>query len=199
MATVEEYLKKPYARVLVPDEGVYVAEILEFPGCLAEGETPDEAYKNLEEAARGWIESSLERGLEIPPPSINAGYAGKVALRLPRSAHRLAVRMAERDGVSLNQFLVSSISARIGAEDLYGRIVQNIQSTIQSTINTVISSTITYFQPQGGTSFFISAPTFVTGNNFFVNCQPNQTIMTQVDFAIASNKEVCLIESKRNP
>ena len=197
MSKPEEYLKQPYARILIPDEDGYSAEILEFPGCYAQGDTPDEAYKNLEETARGWIESSLERGLEIPPPSINAGYAGKVALRLPRSAHRLAARMAERDGVSLNQFLVSSISARIGAEDLYGRIVQNIQSTIQSTINSAISSTIAYFQPLPGTSFFIS-PTFVAGNNVFVNCQLDQATATKIDAPIAFNKGVCLIESKRN-
>lgn len=187
MATVEEYLKKPYARVLVPDEGVYVAEILEFPGCFAEGETPNEAYRNLEDAAKAWIESSLERGLEIPPPSINTGYAGKVALRLPRSAHRLAVRMAERDGVSLNQFLVSSISARIGAEDLYGRIVQNIQSTISN----AISSTTTYVQPQPGTSFTI----FVGVSNTFINCQLDQnSFFPDVPKWTIFNQGICLIK-----
>jgi len=36
----KEILRKPYARVLVPDEnGGFFAEILEFPGCFAEGET----------------------------------------------------------------------------------------------------------------------------------------------------------------
>jgi antitoxin HicB len=196
MSEPEKYLKQPYARILVPEEGGgYSAEILEFPGCFAQGDTPDEAYNNLEEAATAWIQSSLDRGLEIPPPSINAGYGGKVALRLPRSAHRLAVQMAERDGVSLNQFLVSSISARIGAEDLYGRLVQNIQSTISS----AISSTITYFQPQIRTSFVTSFPTFVAGNNIFINCQLNQTTTTQVDAAIVSNEGLCLIESKGNP
>ncbi|KKM61029.1 hypothetical protein LCGC14_1535950, partial [marine sediment metagenome] len=39
-----EILRKPYARVLIPDEsGGYFAKILEFPGCYAEGETPNEA------------------------------------------------------------------------------------------------------------------------------------------------------------
>lgn len=132
----EEYLKQPYSRVLIPDAEGYSSEILEFPGCYAQGKTPEEAFKNLEEAALAWIESSLEQGHEIPPPSFNAGYGGKIALRLPRSIHRLAAQMAERDGVSLNQFLVSAIAARIGAEDLYDRIVRRLDVRIACTVGT---------------------------------------------------------------
>ena len=42
-----EYLKKPYSRVVVPDEqsGTYTAQILEFPGCITQGKTPQEAYE----------------------------------------------------------------------------------------------------------------------------------------------------------
>ncbi len=117
--TPDDYLKLPYSRILIPDEGSYAAEILEFPGCFSQGDTPDEAIANLENAARAWIQVALDQGQEIPEPYVNQGYAGKIALRLPRSMHRQATHLAERDGVSLNQFLVSAIAARIGAEDLY--------------------------------------------------------------------------------
>jgi len=121
------FLKKPYARMVTPDErGGFYAEILEFPGCYADGETPQEAYTNLENAAESWIAACLEQGQEIPEPFSNIGFSGKIALRLPKSIHRQAVRMAERDGVSLNQFLLSAISARIGAEDLYGLLVHKL-------------------------------------------------------------------------
>jgi predicted RNase H-like HicB family nuclease len=124
---LEEYLKKPYTKILVPDEtGAYSAEILEFPGCFAEGDTPDEAIRNLDEAAKSWIEVSLEQGQEIPEPHLNQGYNGKIALRLSRSLHHKAVQMAERDGVSLNQFLVSAIAARIGAEDFYTHLLNRL-------------------------------------------------------------------------
>ena len=122
------YLKEPYARILIPNEdGAFSAEILEFPGCFAEGETADEAMRNLEAAAEAWIEASLAQGLEIPPPEMNQGYGGKIALRLPRSLHRQAARMAERDGTSLNQFLVTAIAARLGAEDLYTRLADRFE------------------------------------------------------------------------
>jgi predicted RNase H-like HicB family nuclease len=92
--------------------------VLEFPGCFAEGDTPEEAYENLQEAAENWVDSAHSQGMAIPEPFAARGYSGTVSLRLPKSMHRRAVQYAHRDGVSLNQFLVSAIAARVGAEDL---------------------------------------------------------------------------------
>jgi predicted RNase H-like HicB family nuclease len=124
----EDYLKQPYARVLLPDEesGTYAAEILEFPGCVAQGDTPQEAYRNLEEAAKGWIRAALDLDQDIPGPSMSQGYSGRIALRLPRGLHRRAAQMAERDGTSLNTFLVEAIAERVGASDLYERMAQKV-------------------------------------------------------------------------
>src|SRR5712691_12036687 len=121
--SIQEYLKEPYARILIPEEeGGYSAEILEFPGCFAEGETADEAMQTLDRAAEAWIQAALDQGQEIPSPFRNQGYGGKIALRLPKSLHRQATEFAERDGTSLNQFLVSAIAARVGAEECYSRM-----------------------------------------------------------------------------
>jgi len=130
--TAKDYLKEPYTRILIPDEDSFSAEILEFSGCFAQGDTPNEAFANLQEAAESWIEASLEQGLEIPEPFMNQGFGGKIALRLPRSVHRQAAEFAERDNVSLNQFLASSISARIGAEDLYTRILDKFEKLMEN-------------------------------------------------------------------
>jgi antitoxin HicB len=138
--TPEEYLKEPYSRVLIPDEGGgYSAEMLEFPGCFAEGQTSDEAMQALERAAESWIQAALDQGQEIPQPFINQGYGGKVALRLPRSFHRKAVQFAERDGTSLNQFLVSAIAARIGAEECCRHLVTQLTETVQKQVTEAIS------------------------------------------------------------
>jgi predicted RNase H-like HicB family nuclease len=129
--SIQEYLKEPYARILVPDEaGGYSAEILEFPGCFAEGETADETMQALERAAESWIQAALDQGQEIPSPFMNQGYGGKVALRLPRSVHRKAAQFASRDGTSLNQYLLSSVAAGIGASELYSRLVNQLTETI---------------------------------------------------------------------
>lgn len=127
--TVEEYLALPYSRVLVPEEsGGYSAEILEFPGCVSDGETALEAFNNLEEAARNWIDAALEAGQGIPEPTGAGEYSGKIALRLLRGQHQKAVQMAERQGVSLNTFLVEAIAARIGAEELYSVIAGRLEA-----------------------------------------------------------------------
>lgn len=115
MTTAAEYLKKPYGRLLVPeDEGGYRAEIIEFPGCFAEGETAAEAAANLEDAASSWLELSIAKGHTIPGPMEELEYSGKLVVRLPKSLHRHAALAANRNGVSLNQFIVSSVAEQIG-------------------------------------------------------------------------------------
>jgi predicted RNase H-like HicB family nuclease len=124
-----EYLKEPYARVIVPEEtGGYAAEILEFPGCFAAGETPEEAYQNLEGVAKEWIEAEVEAGREIPAPSDVEAFSGRYALRMPRGLHQQAARMAEREGTSLNTYIVTAIAARAGADDLFHRMVEKIET-----------------------------------------------------------------------
>ena len=133
--TAQEYLRKPYSRILIPnEEGGYSAELLEFPGCVAQGETTDEAYKNLEDAAESWIEACQETNQEIPEPFINQGFGGKIALRLPRSLHRQAARLAERDGVSLNQYLVAAVAGKVGEDDAYHRMLQQTETHLGSPV-----------------------------------------------------------------
>lgn len=146
----QKYLEEPYARILIPDEsGNFFAEMLEFPGCVAEGKTADVALKKLDNAAIGWIDASLESGHEIPEALFNQGYGGKIALRLPRSIHRKAVLLAERDGTSLNQFLLSAVAARVGAEDFFMRLLNKYETRVTqvftyNTINMIISPQISW-------------------------------------------------------
>lgn len=65
-----EYLKRPYHRVIIPDidSGTYTAYILEFPGCITQGNTPHLAYYNLEHVALSWIEAALGMEQDIPEP-----------------------------------------------------------------------------------------------------------------------------------
>jgi predicted RNase H-like HicB family nuclease len=125
---IKNYLKRPYHRVLVPaEEGGFFAEIMEFPGCIAEGETASEAYQNVEDVAAAWIEGTLKDGEEIPSPAMDHSYSGKFALRLPRDLHRASAIKAARDGVSLNTCFVSAIAAWLGADNLFERMTQQIE------------------------------------------------------------------------
>ena len=58
-----------YARVIIPEEaGGFSCSIMEFPGCYSQGETPKEAWDNLNEAAENWIVACRSQGTPIPEP-----------------------------------------------------------------------------------------------------------------------------------
>lgn len=108
-----------YKRRLVPDEeGGYSASVQEFPGCFAEGDTADEALRNLAGAAVAWMHAQESLGQEIPQPIDFEGYSGRVALRIPRGLHKQAAELAQEEGVSVNQFLMSSIAAVVGQKSV---------------------------------------------------------------------------------
>jgi len=115
MDRAEDYLKKPYARLVVPEtDGSFRAEILEFPGCVALGDTAAEALSHLEDVAADWIDLTLAKGQKLPEPTEESAFSGKTVVRLPKSLHRKASYAAERDGVSLNQFIVSAVAEQVG-------------------------------------------------------------------------------------
>jgi hypothetical protein len=49
-------------------------------------------------------------------PRDNREYSGKFIVRVPKSLHRQLDRLADREGVSLNQYLVSELSKVVGTE-----------------------------------------------------------------------------------
>ena len=95
-------------------EGGYFIQIEDLPGCYAQGETVEEAKEMIEIARRMWMESAYEDGLDIPLPRTERQYSGKFNVRVPKDLHRKLDQLAEREGVSLNQFLVSTLSMAVG-------------------------------------------------------------------------------------
>lgn len=57
------------------EDGCYVTEVPELPGCMADGKTPTEAIQNTQEVIKIWIETALEEGEEIPEPKGKLAYA----------------------------------------------------------------------------------------------------------------------------
>lgn len=114
---VERIARRPYARMLIPDveDGGYVARVLEFPGCLSEGGTPNEAIENIEEALRLVVQVMVESGQAIPEPLSAREYSGRLNLRIPPSLHARATERALVEGVSLNRLLSDAVAQRLGA------------------------------------------------------------------------------------
>ena len=112
--TPQEIMKLPYERVLIPEEeGGYSAYIAEFEGCAADGETAEDALTNLNESAIAWVSAEQVSGRSIPEAWNLQEFSGKILLRLPKSLHQQLARQADREGVSLNQYIVQRLSADV--------------------------------------------------------------------------------------
>lgn len=47
----------------------YIVSIPDLPGCMADGESPNEAYENAKIVIREWIETARANGRLIPEPT----------------------------------------------------------------------------------------------------------------------------------
>lgn len=57
------------------EDGLFVAEVPELPGCTADGATQEEAIRNVETVISEWIETAKSLGREIPVPKGRLAYA----------------------------------------------------------------------------------------------------------------------------
>jgi predicted RNase H-like HicB family nuclease len=49
-------------------DGHYIAEVPELPGCMADGETLEETLAMAKEVMQLWIETAIEDGHHVPKP-----------------------------------------------------------------------------------------------------------------------------------
>lgn len=57
------------------EDGAYIAEVPELPGCMADGSTYQEALSNAEMIIAEWIETAKSQGRVIPEPKGKLMYA----------------------------------------------------------------------------------------------------------------------------
>jgi predicted RNase H-like HicB family nuclease len=57
------------------EDGCYLAEVPELPGCIADGASYQEALANAEMAMNHWLEVARELGRPIPVPRGKLAYA----------------------------------------------------------------------------------------------------------------------------
>lgn len=100
------------------DEGDFVASIAELDGCVAHGQDATEALAELGSMKRLWIESCLADGKPVPLPAEEDDTlpSGKWLQRVPRTLHKKIADLAQREGVSLNQYVVSVLAEAVGVQ-----------------------------------------------------------------------------------
>lgn len=50
------------------EDGGYIADIPDLPGCSAFGQTPEEALQEVQIAKQAWLEAARAEGKPIPEP-----------------------------------------------------------------------------------------------------------------------------------
>ena len=57
------------------DGGGFLATVPDLPGCMSDGETPEEALANVRDAIAAWIEAAHDLGRPIPAPTSQLAVA----------------------------------------------------------------------------------------------------------------------------
>jgi predicted RNase H-like HicB family nuclease len=72
---LEDYIKYEMVIYWSKEDNLFVVEVPELPGCIADGKTYEEAIKNALVVIREWIDTARELGREIPKPKGRLLYA----------------------------------------------------------------------------------------------------------------------------
>jgi antitoxin HicB len=63
---------------LPPEEGGgFLATAPDLPGCMSDGETREEAARNITDAIHAWVEEARSLGRPVPEPSVHLAMAGE--------------------------------------------------------------------------------------------------------------------------
>lgn len=105
-------IEQPFTirRLSLQEGSEYLAEAIYLKGCMADGETIDEAIHNLEDAVVSWIKTAQELGKPVPSSTQEDQYSGKWVIRTPKSLHRKLTELSKKEGVSLNTLTVSLLA-----------------------------------------------------------------------------------------
>lgn len=57
------------------DGGGFLALVPDLPGCMSDGDTPEEAVSNVLDAIASWMEAARDHGRAIPSPSQHLALA----------------------------------------------------------------------------------------------------------------------------
>ena len=103
-------------RPLTEDEGGgYLIEFPDVPGCMSDGETPEQAIVNGRDALKCALLTLKEFGASIPSPGAFVTASGQWRQRVPKSLHSRLVQRAKQENVSLNTLVTAMIAEGLGS------------------------------------------------------------------------------------
>ena len=135
------------------NEQEFVATCPEFSGLSAFGETKAEAFAEAELVLESFIEIHEEDGEPLPEPRKVECVSGQTRLRIPKSLHARLKRDAEKEGTSLNQYLVHLLSER----QAYKEVLDEIDKRTKERQALVDSMALLKAQHSGSSSINVSS------------------------------------------
>ncbi len=108
------FLVRPLSK---EEGGGYLIEFPDLPGVISDGETPEEAIRNGQDALAAALMTMQEFGDPIPKPSHGTSASGQWRQRVPRSLHARLVSRAQQEGVSLNTLVTTLIAEGLGRKE----------------------------------------------------------------------------------
>jgi len=94
----------------------YVVEFTDLPGCIADGETIEEALAEAEDALNSWLQTAKEFGDEIPSAD---QYSGQWKQRAPKSIYAELAKRAKQEGISINALVSIYIAEGLVRHERY--------------------------------------------------------------------------------
>jgi predicted HicB family RNase H-like nuclease len=114
------FLSLPYKTILEfePEDKTWVAYCPELGRgtCYAIAETQSEALSQLLEVKETIIQYAIDEGHQVPEPNFEDEElpSGQFLVRIPKILHRDLKERADKEGISLNQFVLFTLSQTVG-------------------------------------------------------------------------------------
>ena len=101
----------------------YLAFVPELPGCIADGETLEEATQELVLALKDWLETAKELGMDIPP-AVSREVAVKQKIALSRKQQQEIQQQIEKSVQEFAERFQEGLAAGV-AETLRENLFEN--------------------------------------------------------------------------
>ena len=91
--------------------GGFLVTVRDLPGCMADGETIEQAVAEAQDAFAAWAMAERQDKGDLPAPK---AYSGQFVQRIPKSLHRRLATRAAAEGVSLNELAATYLAEGLG-------------------------------------------------------------------------------------
>lgn len=146
-------MKVYYPAVFIAYEKGYTVLFPDLPGCVTQGDSLEEAFEMAEDAACGWILTTIEDGEDVPSPSmidrlvVEEGFSTFVVLDIGEYAKKHSTKaikktltipewlntLAEQEGINFSQELQNALKVRLGlAPNGIDECVTTLQESTES-------------------------------------------------------------------